>query len=451
MSVTVNPPKTPVTKGSRGVASATMPNVCKMPGPPAPFVLTALPNVGKSGDSPKGYTKNVKVGGQPVAIRGASFTSTGDAASKGTGGGLVSTNTHGPTTFAGPGSRDVKFEGKNVQLLGDPMLNNCNPAGRMPNSATMVGLMQKSGLVALLGDEYCPLCKKEHGEAGRLAETADTQGDADLLTEAATRAVAKAKPVRAQEIADAQRNEEALAQQALNTLRVALEEQLAGARAAGAVDGVAKIERRIAGLKPRIKQPNLADISLGTMLGIIRCKDGNVYAGTSSAQIKEVGDEMPKGWHTPIHTATLLDKRPKAFPNQLERFRTHVANKATFARQWDILLDKVQQFGNKKLTAPHYPPGRCAAQQVMVLALEHGGLPVGLTERWFQSENPAATVEVLVRDSPTAHPRLGAFGGNTAVPPCGTCEVILTMLMCPNEREPECQHRAPTLGVCRCT
>jgi len=124
MTVTVNPPKTPVTKGCSGLAAATVPNVCKMPGPPAPFVPTPLPNIGKSGDSPSGYTKKVKVEGKSVAIKGASFKSMGDMASKGTGGGLVSAQTHGTTKFVAPGSMDVKFEGKNVQLLGDAMTNN---------------------------------------------------------------------------------------------------------------------------------------------------------------------------------------------------------------------------------------------------------------------------------------------------------------------------------------
>ena len=77
MKVSVNPPKTPVTKGSKGIATATVPNVCKMPGPPAPFVPVPLPNIGKSSDSPKGYTKNVKVEGQTVAIKGATFNGCG--------------------------------------------------------------------------------------------------------------------------------------------------------------------------------------------------------------------------------------------------------------------------------------------------------------------------------------------------------------------------------------
>ncbi len=84
--VTINGPKTPVTKGSNGVAAATTPNVCKMPGPPAPFVPTPLPNVGRSGLSPKGYSKAVKINGQPVALEGTTFGSQGDIASKGTSG-----------------------------------------------------------------------------------------------------------------------------------------------------------------------------------------------------------------------------------------------------------------------------------------------------------------------------------------------------------------------------
>lgn len=146
-TVSVNPPKTPVTKGSGGIAAATLPNVCKMPGPPAPFVPTPLPNIGKSGDSPKGYSKKVKVEGLPVAIKGASFGSIGDIASKATGGGIVSSNTQGPTKFIGPGSFDVKIEGKNVQLLSDPMLNNCGPSGSPANSATLQGIVQWTSLV----------------------------------------------------------------------------------------------------------------------------------------------------------------------------------------------------------------------------------------------------------------------------------------------------------------
>lgn len=103
---------------------------------------TPLPNIGKSGQSPPGYSTSVKIEGQPVAIRGATFGSIGDVASKGTGGGIVSMNVEGPTKFIAPGSMDVHVEGKNVQLLGDQMLNNCGPSGSPANAATMVGELQ---------------------------------------------------------------------------------------------------------------------------------------------------------------------------------------------------------------------------------------------------------------------------------------------------------------------
>lgn len=150
-SVGIHPPKTPVTKGCRSIAKATIPNVCKMPGPPAPFVPSPLPNIAKSGMSPKGYSKKVKIEDSTVAIRGASYKSMGDMASKGTGGGLISANTHGPAKFITPGSLTVKIEGKSVHLLGEPMLNNCGPSGSPPNTgATLGGTKHGSAKVATI-------------------------------------------------------------------------------------------------------------------------------------------------------------------------------------------------------------------------------------------------------------------------------------------------------------
>ncbi|MDM0112270.1 DUF4150 domain-containing protein [Variovorax sp. J22R133] len=144
-TVGIHPPKTPVTKGSMGIAKATLPNVCKMPGPPAPFIPSPLPNIAKSGSSPQGYSTSVLIEGNAVAIRGAMFESMGDVASKGTGGGLISANTHGPAKFITPGSMTVKIEGKAVHLLSEPMLNNCGPSGSPPNTgATMTGVNQYS-------------------------------------------------------------------------------------------------------------------------------------------------------------------------------------------------------------------------------------------------------------------------------------------------------------------
>jgi uncharacterized Zn-binding protein involved in type VI secretion len=142
------------------MAPATVPNVCKMPGPPAPFVPTPLPNIGKSDDSPDGYSTSVTVEGEAVAIQGATFKSKGDIASQGTGGGIVSNNVEGPTKFVAPGSMDVKVEGKNVQLLGDAMVNNCGPGGSPPNAATTPGEQQGPNPMTPLEKQLVEIAKE---------------------------------------------------------------------------------------------------------------------------------------------------------------------------------------------------------------------------------------------------------------------------------------------------
>jgi hypothetical protein len=146
-TVSIHPPKTPVTKGSNSISMATLPNICKMPGPPAPFVPTPLPNIGKSSIQPKGYSRTVKIEGNQVAIKGASFGSMGDIASKGTGGGIVSMNCEGLTKFIAPGSITVKIEGGNVHLLSDVMSNNNGPSGSPPNAATLNGTIHAPTIV----------------------------------------------------------------------------------------------------------------------------------------------------------------------------------------------------------------------------------------------------------------------------------------------------------------
>jgi hypothetical protein len=170
-SVSIHPPKTPVTTGSNTVAKATLPNVCKMPGPPAPFVPSPLPNTAKSALSPKGFSTTVDIEGSKVAIRGATFESIGDMASKGTGGGLISANTHGPAKFITPGSMTVKIEGKSVHLLAEPMLNNCGPSGSPPNTgATMGGADHADLSVDEMRKELCKIIKECEAEENAKAE-----------------------------------------------------------------------------------------------------------------------------------------------------------------------------------------------------------------------------------------------------------------------------------------
>lgn len=170
-SIAVNSPRTPVTEGSGGKALATTPNVCKMPGPPAPFVPTPLPNLGTSSDRLQNATKSVLFEGRTVAIKGSFFMSqpSGDVASTGTGGGVISAKTQGKTEWLAPGSLDVKAEGKNIQLLGDAMGNN---GGSPVNAATMKELQDVIGApdAAALCAAVCAHLNTGRGQSRRAEE-----------------------------------------------------------------------------------------------------------------------------------------------------------------------------------------------------------------------------------------------------------------------------------------
>ena len=108
-----------VHKGSNGV-SIVFPDVCKTPTPGGPVPIP-YPNIGKSSDTTKG-PKTVKTDGQMPMVKGAQYSrSMGDE--PGTLKGVVSSDQMGVCEFM-MYSPDVKFEGKNVCRLGDPLFHN---------------------------------------------------------------------------------------------------------------------------------------------------------------------------------------------------------------------------------------------------------------------------------------------------------------------------------------
>ncbi|MDH5415216.1 MAG: DUF4150 domain-containing protein [Flavobacteriaceae bacterium] len=107
-------------KGSGGM-SPVFPDVCKTPAPPAGPIPIPYPNIGKSSDTSKG-PKKVKVDGKMPMTKGAKYSmSTGDEV--GSIGGIVSGKIKGECEYM-MYSFDVKFEGKNVCRLGDPLFHN---------------------------------------------------------------------------------------------------------------------------------------------------------------------------------------------------------------------------------------------------------------------------------------------------------------------------------------
>lgn len=107
-------------KGSGGM-SMVFPDVCKTPAPPAGPIPIPYPNIGKSSDTSSG-TKKVKVDGKMGMVKGAKYSmSAGDEA--GSVGGVISSKVKGECEYM-MYSFDVKFEGKNVCRMGDPLWHN---------------------------------------------------------------------------------------------------------------------------------------------------------------------------------------------------------------------------------------------------------------------------------------------------------------------------------------
>ncbi len=106
-------------KGSGGM-SIVFPDACKTPTPGGPVPIP-YPNIGKSSDTTNG-PKKVTTDGEMPNVKGSNYsTTTGDE--PGTVGGVLSSCNKGVTEFI-LYSFNVKFEGRNVCRLGDPLFHN---------------------------------------------------------------------------------------------------------------------------------------------------------------------------------------------------------------------------------------------------------------------------------------------------------------------------------------
>jgi hypothetical protein len=360
-----------------GTACATIPNVCKMPGPPAPFVPVPLPNIGKSMLSPKDYSKDVTIEGNAVAIKGSTFESIGDIASKGTGGGLISANTHGITKFVGPGSMDVKIEGKNVQFLSDPMLNNCGPGGSPPNSATLVGVIQATGMLTIVEAGKCPVCGKEHGA---FEESGRTQLDAETLSKK-FHARVRAAPVRYSTM--------------LAVVQCRTCSKKYGDHSAGTLE-----EFTVAADSAGIRRP--------PSTGALAAREG----GRLSRRLA-------------------LERRNRVMAAMAARIGNRAQRVADAA-------DRRSDLSEQGLGPSAYPLGSCGGQGALVFAIDSGALPKAMTERFYSKEEGTTTLPIVhdVVDKKGVRSRnvQRGFASGESVPPCKTCELVVPVLICP---EPE--------------
>lgn len=106
-------------KGSGGM-SMVFPDVCKTPTPGGPVPIPYL-NIGQASDTSKG-PKTVLTDGKMPMVKEAQYSkSSGDE--PGTAKGVLSSDQMGVCEFM-MYSFDLKFEGKNVCRLGDPLFHN---------------------------------------------------------------------------------------------------------------------------------------------------------------------------------------------------------------------------------------------------------------------------------------------------------------------------------------
>jgi hypothetical protein len=141
-------------KGSNGISTATIPDVCKTPSPGGPVPIP-YPNIAMSSDLMKGTTTVKADGGNMCANYGSEFCkSTGDE--PGTVGGVASSTFIKEATWI-TFSFDVKLEGKAACRLTDKMFHNHQ------NTVNMAGEIQKD--MGVSHAEFCRLCKDCQGAA----------------------------------------------------------------------------------------------------------------------------------------------------------------------------------------------------------------------------------------------------------------------------------------------
>jgi len=156
-----------VHKGSGGQTIA-FPDVCKTPSPSGPAPVP-YPNAvsSASSDFPPGEYK--LKGGGTIAVKGStSSTSSGDEA--GTAGGVASNKVKGSVQYM-MYSFDVRYEGKNVVRMQDPLFHNeknANPATTKtpvtsaPTAAPAAPAPTQSQLYELEDGTYCAVCMEKN-------------------------------------------------------------------------------------------------------------------------------------------------------------------------------------------------------------------------------------------------------------------------------------------------
>ena len=274
------------------------------------------------------------------------------------------------------------------------MLNNCGPSGSPPNSATLQGVIQGPDLVALWGDEICPLCGKAHED-----EVGEEKGRAQVKESRATKAACG-------EI-----------QSAVNQMNLTTDE-----------------EKKKYG-----------------MIGAIECACHQIYVAQSNAPQDDLRPKLSRFHH-------LAPGKQIGGPRTKKRRKRFTDLVPGIGELFDNMKDEWEEYdaAPKAGVESRNFPGTCAAQQAMLLAMDHGCRAKAMTERLAKgkAESPGFVANIAVRrvrkDGSLADAELESFGGEKPVPPCATCQVMLTAMMC-NQFGKRCEPPVTSDSCGKCT
>ena len=284
----------------------------------------------------------------------------------------------GPDQFVGPGSLDVKIEGKNVQFLSDPMMNNGGSSGTPANAGTMIGIIQ-DGLVIVV-DEVCPICHKHHG---KLEETQQTKADAGGL---AANFEGELKKVNGK------------ASTMLGVVKCLCGQNYADD------SGATTIELCAAAAASGMKHP------AGVTHSVMTRREGEIRRRESVARTRM-------------------------------RMEAHLKSSFAFEKAWQQAEKQAALQDDDFKSGHRLSTGACAAQKVLLLVREDGALPGAMTERWHSSRGTSTRARVAFVDVEGGERKPDAknFEPGATVPPCKTCVILLPLLLCPGD-ELQCTH-----------
>ena len=156
-----------VHKGSNGISTATIPDVCKTPTPGGPVPMP-YPNISQSNMLSKGTTTVKADGGMMIAIKGSEFSmSNGDQ--PGTIGGVKSNTFMKESTWI-IYSFDVKMNGKNACRLTDKKFQNHE------NTVDLAGALQDPKTIEELKEQLCKLWKECEDKVNKKYKNKNTDG-----------------------------------------------------------------------------------------------------------------------------------------------------------------------------------------------------------------------------------------------------------------------------------